>query len=323
MAKRFRDVLVLLAVGGLAMGLLAACAGDGDEGASAQELDRLQARIQQLEEQLQATEKPAGPAVGPTIMVKPAFFKFPVGRVREPGAIWFYGSGLEPGQWFRISIEAEGEDGDVTFAPEDLRQANASGAFAFTPPEIRPDRWAIRDVFGQRGGVFNVKLWDMDTDTLLALTPLVVCGSDGENPWCEPEEVVAEPGAGTVWTVDQIVLEDGRIQLRMASQSYWGYGAGERPYADEVGGIVMTVKVGDTIKFDRIRQSGGRSTTAHHFTIEGLGIDFNLDDGRFGSDPPGGPQEPFEIKLETAGEFIIDDSSDPGSHGSAKIVVEE
>ena len=472
MAKRLRDVLALLAVAGLAMGLAAACAGDGDESASAQELDTLRARVQELEAQKQAAQEPAGqeldalqgrvqeleaqqqaaqepagPALGPTIMVKPAFFKYPASRVREPGLIWFYGSGLEPGQWFRISIEAEGEDGDVVFAPEDLRQANASGAFALTQPELRPDRWAVRDVFGQQGGVFNVKLWDMDTDTLLAWTPLVICGSQVENPWCEEEEeVVAEPGAptvfdiaririeddyfqlrigatpywgyeveqridsapgdgwvmtialgdsiliserlenrgsvdhhftiadlgidvamtpnqritdgfvikpdrvgefvindslhpdahgkallivteasgagagagGTVWAVEQMVMEDGRIQLRMGPQAYWGYAAGDRPYADEVGGLVMTVKVGDTITFDTIRMSGSRSTKPHHFTIEGLGIDLNLDEGTGGS-----RVEPYEIKLETAGEFIIDDSTDPGLHGSAKIVVEE
>ena len=446
MAKRLRDVLALLAVAGLAMGLAAACAGDGDDSASAQELAALQARVQELEAQPQA----AVPSVGPTILVKPAFFKYPKGRVREPGLIWFYGSGLEPGQWFRISIEAEGEDGDVVFAPDDLRQANASGAFALTQPELRPDRWAVRDVFGQQGGVFNVKLWDMDTDTLLAWTPLVICGSNAENLWCEPEEVVvAEPGApkvfdiaririedgyfqlrigstpywgyeveeridsapgdgwvmtialgdsilisermenrgsvdhnftiadlgidvamtpdqritdgfvikpdrvgefvindslhpdahgkallivtegsgaaagaggagGTVWAAEQMVLEDGRIQLRMGPQAYWGYAAAEELYADEVGGIVMTVKVGDTITFDTIRVSGSRSTKPHHFTIEGLGIDLNLDEGTGGS-----RVEPFEIGPFTEpGEYIIDDSTDPGSHGSAKIVVE-
>ena len=449
MAKRLRDVLALLAVAGLAIGLAAACAGDGDDNASAQELAALRARVQELETQQQAAAEPAGPSVGPTILVKPAFFKYPKGRVREPGLIWFYGSGLEPGQWFRISIEAEGEDGDVVFAPEDLRQANASGAFALTQPELRPDRWAVRDVFGQQGGVFNVKLWDMDTDTLLAWTPLVICGSNAENLGCEPEEeVVVVPGAptvfdiaririedgyfqlrigstpywgyeveeridsapgdgwamtialgdsimiserlenrgsvdhhftiadlgidvamtpdlritdgfeikpgkvgefvincslhpdahgkallivteasaaapgagGTVWLVDQMVMEDGRMQLRMGSESLWGYGGTERPYADEVGGFVLTVKVGDTIRFETIRQSGGRSTKGHHFTIEGLGIDLNLDDDFGGG---GASVEPFEIGPFTEpGEYISDDSTDPGSHGSAKIVVE-
>ena len=297
-------------------------------------------------------------------------------------------------------------------------------------------------MFGQSGGVFNVKLWDMETDTLLASTPLVICGSNGENPWCLPEEeVVAEPGAGTVFNVARIriedgffqlrvgstplfgyeadsridsnvgdgwvmtialgdsivinerlenrgsvdhhltiadlgidvtltpdqritdgfvikpdrvgefvindssdpdghgkallvvteatggaggagattyavdtwVVEDGRFQLRMGPQPYWGYEADARPYADEVGGIVMTVKVGDTIIFETLRQSGSRSTVPHFFTIEAMGIDIALADGNI---------EPFELTFDTAGEFIIDDSSDPGSHGDAKIVVE-
>ena len=435
MTKRFRDILVLLATGGLAMGLLAACTGVVvDEGASAAGGDALEARVQAL-------EAASGP--GPAIMVQPAFFNYPASRTPDPG-LWFYGSGLEPNQWFRISIEAEGEDGDVTFGVDDLRQANETGAFALTQPELRPDRWAVRDVFGQSGGVFNVKLWDMDTDTLLAWTPLVVCGSNAENPWCLPEEeVVAEPGAatvfnvaririedgffqlrvgptplfgyeadsridssegdgwvmtialgdsinitdrlenrgsvdhnftiadlgidvpmtpdlrieggflikpdrvgefvindstdpdghgkallivteasggaggggggGTVFSVADFVVEDGRFQLRMGPQPYWGYEADARPFADEVGGLVMTVKVGDTIMFETLRQSGSRSTVPHFFTIEAMGINIALADGNV---------EPFELTFDTAGEFIIDDSSDPGSHGDVKIVVE-
>ena len=321
MAKGLRDVIVLLAAGGLAMGLLAACAGGGDESASAQELDKLVARVQQLEEQLQAAEKPAGPAVGPTIMVKPSFFKFPKGRMQEPGLIWFYGSGLEPGQWFRISMEAEGEDGDVTFAVEDFRQANASGAFALSPPEIRPDRWAVRDVFGQQGGVFNVKLWDMDTDKLLAWTPLVICGSEGENPWCGaaldtaivPEPVVLE-GAPTVYRPNRFRIEDGFFQLRMGSEPYWGYGAEDRIDSTAGDGIVMTIKLGDTIKFNRL-ENRTDVEMIHHFTIAELEIDIEM--------APALRIEPYELKPDKAGEFVIDDSSDPGAHGKALLIVTE
>ena len=86
------------------------------------------------------------------------------------------------------------------------------------------------------------------------------------------------------------------------------------------GDILITAKVGDTIKIGVIRQSGGRSTKAHHFTIEGLGIDINLDES-YGT---GGARVSFfEIKLDVAGTFTIDDSTDPGEHGKATIVVTE
>ena len=103
-------------------------------------------------------------------------------------------------------------------------------------------------------------------------------------------------------------------------------------------GIVIPLQVGDTVRFEQVRQSAD-STTAHFFTVErqdlarsvGLGdegaeevdIDFNLDDGRFGSDPPGGPLDLYEISFAEPGLFIISDSAHPRGHGSARFVVTE
>lgn len=92
--------------------------------------------------------------------------------------------------------------------------------------------------------------------------------------------------------------------------------------------IVIPLQTGDTIRFEQVRQSAD-STTAHYFTVtrtgidgeEGLDIDFNLDDGRFGSDPPGGPLDDYEITFTEPGQYIIGDSAHPGTHGSAKFVV--
>ena len=123
---------------------------------------------------------------------------------------------------------------------------------------------------------------------------------------------------GTVYEIDAFVVEDGNFEMRML-EGYWGYQAEGRP-STRAGDILITAKVGDTIKIGVIRQSGSRSTKAHHFTIEGLGIDINLDES-YGT---GGARVSFyEIKLDVAGTFTIDDSTDPGEHGKATIVVTE
>ena len=126
----------------------------------------------------------------------------------------------------------------------------------------------------------------------------------------EPPPAVRGP---IVFELDGWVVEDGLFQLRMGLEAYWGYAVGDRP--DTRGGseIVMTARVGDTITFRLVRQSGGRSTKPHFFTIEGLGIDEPLADTNLAG---------YEIELDKAGTFFIDDSSDPGEHGVAKIVVE-
>ena len=123
---------------------------------------------------------------------------------------------------------------------------------------------------------------------------------------------------GTVYEIEAFVVEDGLFEMRML-EGYWGYQLEGRP-TTRAGDLLLTAKVGDTIKIGTIRQSGSRSTKAHHFTIEGLGIDVNLDES-FGTG--GGRVEFYEIKLDQAGTFTIDDSTDPGEHGKASIVVTE
>ena len=128
-----------------------------------------------------------------------------------------------------------------------------------------------------------------------------------------------EPTGGPViYVLDNWVVEDGNFELRMGAEEYWGYEAEARPVSKTGDGIIMTANVGDTIQFARIRQSGSRSTKPHHFTIEELGIDLNLDEV-YGTG--GGPVEPYEFVLTTEGTFVIDDSTDPGEHGKAVVIV--
>ena len=285
-----------------------------------QEVAELQAQVEQIAQAL-AMEGPSGGGKdGVTFVVEPAIFKFPARRVRTPGDVWFYGSGLEPGQWFRIMVRAEGDIGEMMdFAGDALRQANDDGSFSLATPGIRPDRFqGIPEAWGLKGGVWAVELWDMDTGEVLATTPWVVCGSEGENEWCPaaietaivPEPVVV--GGGTVYQVDRISIEDRKIEFRLAAGAYRGYDADARLFSDQGDGILITVKVGDTLKMETLAVSGSRSTKPHNPTIEGLGIDFTAE-GR----------NPYEIKFETAGTFAVDDSTDPGEHGKFVIGVEE
>ena len=262
------------------------------------------------------------PSVRPTLIVKPSFFEFPSGRMSGVGNVWLYGSGLEPGQWFNITVHKDGEGGELPFlgGPDFLRQANDDGGFAvpLTTIDARPGRYAVlNDEIVQRGGVFVLKLWDGDTPTLLASTPWVVCGQARENPWCNAAvdtAIVPEPvveGAGTVYRVDRISIEDGKIEFRLAADAYWGYDADARLFSDEGDGILITVKVGDTLKMETLAVSASRSTKPHNLTIEGMGLDFT---------PEG--RDPYEIKFDKAGTFAVDDSTDPGEHGKFVIVVE-
>lgn len=198
---RFRTALTLLAIALLTTGLLAACSRDGDAAAETaaalaevkQQVAELQAQVQQVSQAL-AREEPSGEAKdGITFSIKPAFFKFPRSRREDPGDVWFYGSGLEPGQWFRITVRSEGEIGEIMeFAAPGLRQASDDGSFALATPGIRPDRFqGVPEAWGQRGGVWAVELWDMDTGEFLASTPWVICGSEGENEWCDVAEATA------------------------------------------------------------------------------------------------------------------------------------
>ena len=141
-----------------------------------------------------------------------------------------------------------------------------------------------------------------------------------------------EPAGGpTTYVLGDFVVEDGKFELRMGATAYWGYDAEQRiptiPGLIEI--VFGPIQVGETVSFARCRQSGSRSTKTHHLTVEKLGIDYNLDDGRFGADPPGGavgdaddPNNNCEFTFDAPGEYLIDDSTDPGRHGVAKFVVE-
>lgn len=311
--KRYGTGAMLLAVVILVAGLLASCAGGGDEEGSGQQL---QAQVQQLEEQLNAARE-AETGRRPTLMVTPLIFEFPENQLSAVGDIWFVGSGLEPGQWFSITIDAEGSETTVGFDME--RTANAQGSFAIGTAGVRPERFLGAQV-EQRGGVFIVKLWDAETSTLLASTPWVVCGLDRANEWCDAAAataIVPEPfveGAGTVYNPNRFRIEDGYFELRMGSEPYWGYNAEDRIDSTAGDGLVLTIKLGDTIKFNRL-ENRTDSGVVHHFTIADLGIDIEI--------APDQRIEPFELKPDKAGEFLIDDSSDPGAHGKALLIVEE
>ena len=111
------------------------------------------------------------------------------------------------------------------------------------------------------------------------------------------------------------------------------------------GGIVIPLRTGDTIRFEQVRQ-GADTTEAHHFTVEALGIDINLNDGRFEADPcvqapdspggaadsdspggdadsdsPGGAVDLFEITFPEPGQFPITDCAHPNAQGRARFVV--
>ena len=333
MAKRLRNALTIFAGGILVAGVLSGCAGGTSD--VEQQLAESQTQIAELETQVQRLqagqaeaagqqtgleEQALGRPVGATLVVKPRIFKFPERRLRTRGDVWFSGSGLEPSQRFTLTIEAFGVEGVVVPLPGDMRQASGEGTFAVGTPGIRPGRFLDPDI-ELRGGAFLVKLWDMETEALLATTPWLVCGQSRENEWCEASEetaLVPEPvveGAGTVYKLDRFQVEDNLFQLRMGAEPYWGYNADERINATEGDGIVMTIKLGDTLKFDALRTSSRRTTVDHRLTIAELGIDVEVG--------PGVRIEPWELKPEMAGEFVIDDSSDPGKHGKVLLIVTE
>ena len=129
-------------------------------------------------------------------------------------------------------------------------------------------------------------------------------------------KIVVEPaGVGpTVYEIHTIVVEDGLFELQMGDAPYWGYGGGERIPSNEGDGVLITVKVGDTLNVGTVRRAGSRTTKLHFFTIEALGIDHAM--------VSGGSIEPLVLEFTDAGTIIVDDSSDPGEHGVFKIIVE-
>ena len=282
----------------------------------------------------QGERGPAGPAgaagaagadgatvvqTGVGFQVIPPILNYPFERTRGTG-VWFIGSGLEPNQAFTIVVETAGLESELTNSLIGERIANNVGGFILGM-ELRQDRQVGIPEQVQGYGPVNVRLYNADQSVLLATAPWVWCTSDLEgvitDPWCGSAQdgvvlsAPAPPSEFTTWVVDQFILEDGKFELRMAGAA-WGYEASQRISSAEGDGIVMTVKVGDTITWDIFTVSGARSSKPHTFGIADMGIEFV---------PPG--RDPHEITFDTAGTFIIDDPTDPGAHGNAKVIVEQ
>ena len=339
-ANRFRSALTILTFTILAAGLLVACAEGREQERQEQQIAQIQTQVEQLQADLAAAqaetearatalqERPGDAGTGAVLRVEPSIFEFPKGSQSGVGNVWFFGSGLEPGQWYTISIHAGGNGQEVPLlgGPDTLRQANEEGTFAISVTRIdgRPGRFdyaGLGDEQLREGGAFLLKLEDVDTGEVLASVPWLICGQDRENEWCPaaldtaivPEPVVA--GSGTIYDLDRFQIEDNLFQLRMGPTPYWGYDAEARIDATAGDGIVMTIKLGDTLKFSRLGTSSRRTLTDHHLTIAGLGIDLEV--------PVGFRLEPWELKPDKAGEFVIDDSTDPGAHGKVLLIVTE
>ena len=121
---------------------------------------------------------------------------------------------------------------------------------------------------------------------------------------------------GVVYELDRFQVEDGLFQLRIGATPYWGYDVEQRINApEEADGIVMTINLGDTLRFSRLNTSGSRTTKPHRLVIAELGIDVDVG--------PGVRIEPWELKPDKVGEFLIDDPTDPGKHGKVLLIVNE
>ena len=136
---------------------------------------------------------------GVSFRVFPPIVRIPDERMRDHG-VWFLGSGLEPDQPIRISIAwgLEGLESRVTAVLygardlwreyEELPAANAAGAFAWGLDAGFDPREGEDFIFYGRFDPVTVSLWDDATGELLATTPLVVCGGDRGQPWCDAAE---------------------------------------------------------------------------------------------------------------------------------------
>ena len=138
----------------------------------------------------QGPEGPQGPAgrdgvdgaivtTGVNFQVMPPVMKWV--RSSSKGA-WFVGSGLEPGQWFDIDINAGGESvRTILFADPQgpaLRQANDTGAFALgLPIDSRDGRFLSGHILDDYT-VITVTLSDQDTGEVLATAPWILCDDE-------------------------------------------------------------------------------------------------------------------------------------------------
>ena len=337
MRTSMKSAMTLLVAGVVAAGLAVSCA-NGDDG----EVAALQAEVRQLEQQLTTAQEllearmaaletadgSVAPArVGATLNVEPAIFIFPEGRLSGNGNVWFYGSGLEPGQWFEITVENDGDGGPIPLLGNEnaLRQADSDGVFAITVEEVdaREDRWGVLlDEVLQQGGVFILNLRDLDTDEILASTPWVVCGQDRANDWCSAaretaiqppplEEVLADIlGGGTVYELEEIRIQQDNYRLLMGETEAWGYSG------RILGDVELIVNPGDKITFLNIQN---RSELPARWVNEALGINVGpLDINR-------GQLAPFVINIpkDVLGSFVVDDPDRLGERSQFVITVVE
>jgi len=176
--------------------------------------------------------------------------------------------------------------------------------FSFTPDKV--GEFTITDSHGDDHGKATLTIVAAGTEIVIE-----------DKPTATPEPT-AVPIVGVIGAVDGVYtlerwqIEDGLFELRMGETNAWGYAAGESIQSTAEGGIVMTISLGQTIKFGELRTSTSRSTKDHHFTITELGIDETL--------IPGARYE-FSFTPDQAGTFTIFDSEDPDAHGVATLVV--
>ena len=129
-----------------------------------------------------------GPAV--VFQVHPTFVKYPPRRMRDHG-IWLIAAGLQPDQEVKIQMVwgIEGLITDISSVLEYTDEerggifANVHGAIAVAFE--RGFRSVDRDfLFYQVYEPVSLHLVDAISGETLAVAPMVVCGPDLEEPWC-------------------------------------------------------------------------------------------------------------------------------------------
>ena len=133
-----------------------------------------------------------------------------------------------------------------------------------------------------------------------------------------PAPTATSPAAEPEYLVNEFKLEDPDFNITLGGTGYWGYAANSTVQAASGDGIIMTITLGETIRFKNIRSTGNPDDRGEHrFTIADLDIDIDLPTGsETAADAPF-----YDIKPDKAGYFVIDDANHPGEHGTMAIVV--
>ena len=131
---------------------------------------------------------------GVVFQVFPSIVKFPPSRLRDQG-IWLVGAGLKADQEVTIRMVWGAEEliTDVTAVTEYIDEdrggifGNVHGAFAVALE--RPFRSVDRDfLFYKKYEPVSLRLVDAVSGEVLAVAPMVVCGPQLEEPWCNAAE---------------------------------------------------------------------------------------------------------------------------------------